>query len=117
MAEHNDLGHEGEDYAAKLLEKEKGFVIIERNWHYRQKEIDIIAIDSGTLVFVEVKTRTSDSVPPSELVSYNKIRFLETAAEAYIRRKNYEGDARFDLVVLHKTHSGFKAEHIPNAFR
>ena len=70
------MGHEGEDYAAKLLEKEKGFVIIERNWHYRQKEIDIIAIDSGTLVFVEVKTRTSDSVPPSELISYNKIRFL-----------------------------------------
>ena len=81
MAEHNDLGREGECWAADYLVREKGFVILARNWRHRQKEIDIVAQDGDTLVFVEVKTRSSDDIPPSELVSYNKIRFLETAAE------------------------------------
>lgn len=117
MAEHNDLGREGEDFAADYLAREKGFGIVARNWRYRQKEIDIIARDGGTLVFVEVKTRSSNDVPPSELVSYNKIRFLETAAEAYIRKTGFEGDARFDLVIIRKTRPGFCIEHIPDAFR
>ena len=117
MAEHNDLGREGEDWAADFLERERVFVVIARNWRYRQKEIDIIAYDGGTLVFVEVKTRSSDDVPPSDLISYNKIRFLETAAEAYIRKSNFNGDARFDLVVIRKAHPGFCAVHIPDAFR
>lgn len=117
MAEHNDLGHAGEDWAADYLASEKGFVILARNWRYRQKEIDIVAQDGDTLVFVEVKTRSSDDVPPSELISYNKIRFLETAAEAYIRKSNFCGDARFDLLVIRKSHPGFSVVHIPDAFR
>lgn len=117
MAEHNDLGRVGEDCAADFLVRECGFVILARNWRYRQKEIDIIAEDGESLVFVEVKTRSSDDVPPSDLISYSKIRFLETAAEAYIRRTGFYGDARFDLVVLRKAHPGFSILHIPDAFR
>lgn len=116
MAEHNVLGHVGEDFAADYL-RQKGFLILDRNWRHRQKEIDIVAKDGDDLVFVEVKTRSSDAVPPSDLITYSKIRCLETAAEAYIRKYRFQGDARFDLIVLIKTHSGFNVDHIPNAFR
>lgn len=115
MAEHNILGKRGEDVAVAYLVK-KGFVILKRNWRSGHKEVDIIAMDGPTLVFVEVKTR-SHSMEPSDLISYYKIRFLETAAESYIRRTNYEGDARFDLVILTKSANGFDIEHIPEAFR
>lgn len=115
MAEHNELGQQGEDIAARYLIG-KGFNIVARNWRCRHKEVDIIAMDGPTLVFVEVKTR-SQSMAPSDLISYNKIRFLETAAESYIRRHNFLGDARFDLVILTKSGKGFDVEHIEEAFR
>lgn len=115
MAEHNILGKTGEDIAAEYLVR-KGFNIMRRNWRSGHKEVDIIAMDGPTLVFVEVKTR-SQSMDPSDLISYSKIRFLETAAESYIRRNNFNGDARFDLVILTKGRQGFDIEHIPEAFR
>lgn len=116
MAEHNELGHVGEDIATTFL-SQKGFVIRERNWRCRHKEVDIIAMDGATLVFVEVKTRSSDAVSPSDLITYQKIRYLETAAESYIRRTGFNGDARFDVVIIHKKRSGYDIDHIPNAFR
>lgn len=116
MAQHNVLGSAGEDYAARYLES-KGFRILTRNWRCRHLEVDIIAMDGPTLVFVEVKTRSSRDVPPSELVSYKKIHFLENAAEGYIKANRFEGDARFDLIVIFKSRTGFQLEHIPGAFR
>ena len=56
MALHNDLGKWGEDMAAAFL-REEGLVIIDRDWHSGHRDIDIVAIDGLTLVFVEVKTR------------------------------------------------------------
>lgn len=58
MAEHNDLGKLGEQKAADFLE-EKGYQIVDRNWHFHHKEVDIIAFDGEVLVFVEVRTRSS----------------------------------------------------------
>ncbi|MFA4829490.1 MAG: YraN family protein, partial [Thermodesulfovibrionales bacterium] len=54
------LGSEGEDLAAAFL-KGKGYKIISRNYKTPIGEVDIIAEDKGTIVFVEVKTRTNDS--------------------------------------------------------
>lgn len=115
MAEHNDLGRLGEDLAAAYL-AERGYNIICRNWRHRHKEVDIVAMDGDVLVFVEVKTRSA-AMAPSDLVSFAKVRYLETAAEAYIRQSNFRGDARFDLVVLTRKAGGFDILLIPSAFR
>jgi putative endonuclease len=55
MAKHIDLGNEGEDLAKALL-LQKNYQILETNWRNGRAEIDIIAKDGETLVFVEVKT-------------------------------------------------------------
>ena len=61
MAKHNELGKWGEDFAAEYL-KEQGYFIRDRDWHCGKRDIDLVAIsaDLTTIVFVEVKTRTSD---------------------------------------------------------
>ncbi len=115
MAEHNELGRIGEDLAAEYLEA-KGFRILCRNWRFRHKEIDIVAMDGPVLVFVEVKTR-STFMSPNDLISFSKVRYLETAAEGYIRRNHFTGDARFDIVMLTRKGREFGIEHIPAAFR
>ncbi|MBQ3635456.1 MAG: YraN family protein [Bacteroidales bacterium] len=115
MAEHNELGKRGEDYAASYLQS-IGMQIERRNWHYRQKEIDIIARDGEELVFVEVKTRRSEAAA-ADLVSDRKIEFLLTAAEAYIQRAGFNGNARMDLVILIEHRGEFQVEHIRDAFR
>ena len=60
MAQHNDFGEWGEDLAVHYL-SEKGYAILERDWRYGHKDIDIITISDDTLVFVEVKTRRNDT--------------------------------------------------------
>ncbi|MBO7499129.1 MAG: YraN family protein, partial [Bacteroidaceae bacterium] len=64
MAEHNETGRRGEDLATAFL-LSKGYGILERNWKSGRKEIDIIAQDGRDLVFVEVKTRSSEDVLPA----------------------------------------------------
>ena len=76
MAKHNELGKWGEDFAAEYL-KEQGYVIRDRDWHCGKRDIDLVAIsaDLTTIVFVEVKTRTSDEVSePADAVNKQKIR-------------------------------------------
>ena len=61
MTDKKKLGDRGEDYTARYLEKQ-GFHIVERNWHSRYGEIDIIAENEKYLLFVEVKTRKAGSM-------------------------------------------------------
>ena len=60
MAKHNDMGRMGEDFAARYL-AQQGYDIMERDWQQGSRDLDIIARtpDGITVVFVEVKTRTS----------------------------------------------------------
>ena len=60
------LGKKGEVVAAKFLKK-KGYKILQRNYRRKTGEIDIICYERGSIVFVEVKTRGSDSYGPPEL--------------------------------------------------
>ena len=55
MAYHNELGKWGEDVAVSYLQQ-LGYVILHRDWDYHHRDLDIVAIDNGTLVIVEVKT-------------------------------------------------------------
>ena len=89
MARHNELGKAGEDFAASYLEH-AGYGIIERDWRQGSRDIDIVARteDGTTVVFVEVKTRSSDAiVRPEDAVDARKIRNLGRAADAYVNER------------------------------
>jgi len=94
-------GKYGEDLACTYLKK-LGYKIIERNFRIRGGEIDIIAIDSKILVYVEVKTRSSYRFGrPEEAVTPWKIKFLERAAKFYRNnRKNLPPQERIDVVTV-----------------
>jgi putative endonuclease len=95
------IGKYGEDLACAYLKK-AGYKIIERNFRIRGGEIDIIALDRQTLVYVEVKTRSSHQFGlPEESVTYHKLRFLERAAKFYrLQRKNLPDLERIDVVSI-----------------
>ncbi|MCQ2196256.1 MAG: YraN family protein [Bacteroidaceae bacterium] len=113
MATHNTTGKNGEDCAAQYLE-DLGYRIIARNWRNRgRKELDIVAIDGDTLVFVEVKTRTANTLTsPFDAVNGLKMHRLTLAADSFIRAHNINMNARFDVIGI----TGSKIEHIKNAF-
>ena len=95
-----EIGRKGEELAINYLRK-RGMRIIATNWHYHHLEIDIIAEDKDTLVFVEVKTRTNSFFGnPEEAVSRVKMDRIINAAEAYILNKNVDQEARFDIVAI-----------------
>lgn len=99
MAEHNDLGKNGEDFAVNFLE-EKGYKIIARNWRCGNLELDIVALDGDTLVFVEVKTRHSDYIDPRTSMSKSKIRNYVNAVTLYIKKKQIMSDFRLDVIII-----------------
>jgi putative endonuclease len=110
------LGREGEDTAARFLMKQ-GYRILERNYHTRSGEIDLVALHDGAVVFVEVKTRTSDVFGAPELaVNPRKQQRMVKAALAYIKqRKLHQVPCRFDVVAITAS-TEQKVEHIRNAF-
>jgi putative endonuclease len=95
------LGRQGEDRAAKFLTGQ-GYKILERNYSIRAGEIDLIALHQGEVVFVEVKTRTSDAYGAPELaVNPQKQRRMIKAALAYIKYKKLDQvPCRFDVVSI-----------------
>ncbi|MBI4037742.1 YraN family protein [Candidatus Curtissbacteria bacterium] len=97
----NFIGKTGEDLAVKYLNK-LGYKIIERNFRIRGGEIDIVAIDGKTLVYIEVKTRTSHKFGlPQESVTPTKIRFIVRAAKFYRNnRKNLPELERIDVLAI-----------------
>ena len=105
MAKHLETGKKGEDLAVKFM-KNKGYDILETNWRFRKAEIDIIAKVGKILVFVEVKTRSSDYFgKPASFVSARKKVLLQDAATAYMREINHTWEIRFDIIgiLLSKT--------------
>jgi putative endonuclease len=95
------LGREGEDRAARHLAKE-GYRILERNFSAAGGEIDLIALDRDTVVFVEVKTRSSDAFGAPELaVTPQKQHRMIKAALVYIKKKKiHQVPCRFDVVAI-----------------
>lgn len=96
------IGKKGEDLAEAYLKKLK-YKILDRNWHYsKNAEIDIIAIENKTIVFVEVKTRTDLSKGhPFEAITASKIENMKKAIFAYLQVTNikYE-DYRIDGIAI-----------------
>ena len=100
MADHNETGKNGETIAFQYL-RDKGYLILEQNWHNHHQEIDIIATKGNELVIVEVKCRTGTPlVEPYAAVNRNKQNQLIKAANAYIQRKNMNMETRFDVISI-----------------
>ncbi|MDD2284114.1 MAG: YraN family protein [Paludibacter sp.] len=116
MAEHNELGLLGENRARDYLVA-KGYKIRTTNYHAGRLEIDIIAEKDGWLVIVEVRTRSTDTfLAPEESIDLRKIRNLVNAAGSYIKRYNWLGETRFDIISVMPDGDNFKIEHIEDAF-
>ena len=100
MAAHNELGRWGEDVAANYLLR-KGYTIIERDWRSGHRDLDIIACDGETVVFVEVKTRRNRLfADPEWAVDYQKLRNLKQAANHYIKFHGIDQEVRFDVITV-----------------
>lgn len=94
------LGPRGENAAAKYL-RGLGYKIITRNFQTDLGEIDIVARDGKTLVFVEVKTRADDSTPPEAQVDEHKQHQLTKVGKLYLSRYGTpQPPARFDVVAI-----------------
>ena len=117
MALHNELGKWGEDVAANYLERQ-GYTIIERDWKSGHRDLDIIAREGDTVVFVEVKTRRNRQFADPEMaVDYQKIRHLQQAANHYIKYRHIDHDIRFDIITVVGTMDETPSiEHIKDAF-
>jgi len=112
------LGKSGEELALQYLENKK-YRIIAKSFRMFRGEIDIIAYDRKTLVFVEVKTRKSrDFGFPEESVTPNKQRQIIKIAEGFLAKNNLQNvECRFDVVsVLFRVDKGYSIHHIKNAF-
>ncbi len=117
-APHLLTGRLGERIACRHLMR-AGFDILARRFRARHGEIDIVAFDAGTLVFVEIKTRASGRYGgPWEFVDREKQRNLQSAADEFISRFDMGAYAcRFDIVAV--TAPGTRPEeilHLRNAF-
>ena len=111
------LGKSGEDFAAEFL-AEHGYKILARNFRvHATAEIDIIAQIDETIVFVEVKTRSTNRFGnPAESVTIKKQQKIFTAAEIFLQQNDLDKSCRFDVIEVFARRNGFSANHIVDAF-
>lgn len=117
MAYYNELGRWGEDVAASYL-RQLGYTILHRDWDYRHRDLDIVAVDDGVLVIAEVKTRKDEQFADAdEAVTPQKVRSLSLAANAYVKRYGISLDIRFDIITVVGQPAGTsEVRHVKDAF-
>jgi putative endonuclease len=96
------LGKNGEEYTARLVQ-EAGLRIITRNYRCPKGEMDIIALDDQTLVFIEVRTRRSSFRGwGEESITPKKAQRLQAIASFYVLQQGYQSwpSMRFDVVAI-----------------
>jgi len=112
------LGDAGEEIAARELVR-RGYVVRERNWRCPEGELDLVAEQGETLVFVEVRTRRGDRFgTPEESITPAKRAHLITAAQAYLQAHSLQDrDWRIDVVAVEMAAQGqlLRADVIENA--
>jgi putative endonuclease len=112
-----DTGKAGEALAVRHLQRE-GYRIVERNYRCVFGEMDIIAREGGTFVFVEVKSRRSVQFgDPKYAVDQRKQRKMSAVALCYLKEKRLlDHPARFDVVTVLFSEEGPRLELARNAF-
>lgn len=108
-------GRWGEDAAAQYLSAQ-GYAIVERNWRMGHLELDLVVQKGDVMAFVEVKTRRSRDVDPSEAVDKRKRARMITAADTFLRHYELPFEFRFDIVSVTGTPQSYECEHVPDAF-
>lgn len=112
---HANVGQRGEDLAHRWLRK-NGYIVAARNWRPPQGggELDIVAWQGQSVVFIEVKSRAADTTSaPERDIDEEKIRALRRAAKDYLRRAGADPtQARFDVITL----TGQTISHLQDAF-
>lgn len=110
------FGADSESMAVTFL-KENGYKIIERNYRTKIGEIDIIAKDGDTIVFIEVKARKTRAYNPKEAVTSSKKRKISMVALYYLKStRQINKRARFDAVAIDSAKKSGAVEIIKNAF-
>lgn len=112
------LGLAGESAAAAALEAE-GLTVLERRFRCRAGEIDLVARDGDTVVFVEVKARAGDGFgAPAEAVHARKRARMARVAAAWLQRQAEAPPCRFDVVEVMREPGGIlRTRHVADAFR
>jgi len=114
----HEFGKSGEETAARYL-KNKKFRIVKRNFRFLKGEIDIIAYDRETLVFIEVKARKSKEFGlPEESVTPSKQRQIKRVAKGFLVKNNlHDVECRFDVLSLSfNEKNGYQINHLQDAF-
>lgn len=111
------IGDMGEEFTARCFES-KGYKIAGMNYHSRYGEIDVIAENEEWIIFVEVKTRSSDTMlAPSVAVSKAKQKKLVLTAMQYLAENDSEKMCRFDVFEVWQNEGKiYRFNHIENAF-
>jgi putative endonuclease len=117
MANHLYFGQKGEQLAKAFLEK-ADYEILEENWTFGKSEIDLIAYKNQQIIFVEVKTRSSNSYgDPEDFVLKPKQHQMTKAADQYIYLMSHQGEVRFDVIsILFDKQGQHVLNHIEDAF-
>jgi len=118
VARAHELGTRGEELAASHLRR-RGWRILERNWRFHHREIDLVARRGNLVAFVEVKARSGRLLGhPLDGITAAKRRDLAIAARGWIATRGRPGDAyRFDAVAVHQDDTGTRVEHVEDAWR
>jgi putative endonuclease len=95
------IGDEGEDFARQYL-RARGYQILERNYHSRYGEVDLVAENDRCIVFVEVKTRTSDRFGlPEESVTPEKLEKINDTGLLWLQdHPEAPDDWRVDVIAI-----------------
>ena len=110
------LGVRGEDLAAEYLRRQ-GYRVLERRLRIGGIEIDIVAQRGDLLVWVEVKTRSTDLfAAPQQAVDVKKQRRMIAAADLYLRERGLSCEVRFDIISVVANPSREDICHIEGAF-
>ncbi len=120
MGKSNSLGAWGEEQAKQFLEQQ-GFTCIERNYHSRYGEIDLIMENQDFLIFVEVKLRKNNRYgTPGEAVTLKKQERLRNTALLYLQAHEIGKQPRFDVIEIYAPQGmdtkPLPISHIENAF-
>jgi putative endonuclease len=118
MARAHRFGRRAETLAADYL-RSQGWRILDRNWRFHHKELDLVAERDGVIAFVEVKARGVDGWGhPLEAITAAKRRELARAARGWIARHGRRGLAyRFDAVVVIADRNRTTVDHFEDAWR
>ncbi len=113
------MGRLGEQLAAKYL-IDNGYLILDQNYRTKLGELDIIANKDHVIIFIEVKTRTSNTFgTPSESVNYKKQKTIQKLSQQYILHKKLNHEFwiyRYDVIEVRIINKKYKIDHITNAF-